>query len=143
MLFFRSTKKGIREFLGFGIIEQVSLVTQRDPKSGNTFSNYVYDCAVFNLKMENEHLYWEWIHKRCDKSCTIDETHELAPQSWKDWCKTGNLSPSFAFIDRFGFIPLSNCTLVSAPSGRVIYQKLGYPSILALSILLSLIRVYL
>jgi len=92
MLFFRSTKKGIREFLGFGIIEQVSLVTQRDPKSGNTFSNYVYDCAVFNLKMENEHLYWEWIHKRCDKSCTIDETHELAPQSWKDWCKTGKLS---------------------------------------------------
>jgi hypothetical protein len=56
LIFYRSDKTGFIKFGGYGIIDKIELVTQID-KDGKTFSNYAFDCVIFNLLKENESLY--------------------------------------------------------------------------------------
>lgn len=88
MVFFERIKKGYLQFHGFGILEKVSLITQK----GNNaeFTNFEFEFCILDLSKENNQLDWEWISERCNKELTIKETNKKAPESWKYWIKNGN-----------------------------------------------------
>jgi hypothetical protein len=90
LLFFLSPRSGIVEFRGIGVVEGVSLVSQVDAKTGISFSNYAYDCALLSLAAEGEQLGWEWISKRKDSNISDEEALSFAPQSWQQWVNNGN-----------------------------------------------------
>jgi hypothetical protein len=94
ILFFRRVRIGDRlkgnvQFHGFGIIERAERIVQIDTKSQKTFTNYVFDFAVFSLADENEVFDWEWINARriADRSTT--GVLSLAPAAWKQWIRGG------------------------------------------------------
>lgn len=80
-------KSGYLKFQGFGIIDNVKLVTQA--LNGKEFANYVFEFNVFSLTDENEEFNWDWIAKRCDINLSTEETNKYAPNSWKKWVETG------------------------------------------------------
>jgi len=90
LLFFRRVAHGGRAkgqvlFQGFGIIQSVELITQYDARNQCSFTNYVFDFVVFNLKKENEDFAWKWINDRREKQLCVMNANKNAPQSWKDW----------------------------------------------------------
>jgi hypothetical protein len=101
LLFFRRVpykgrQKGQVSFQGFGLVTRAELVTQYNAKSGEYFSNYVFDFVVLGLADEAEDFSWAWISARRDPAQTLRETLKLAPTSWKGWIKEGPDS-----IDRY------------------------------------------
>jgi len=56
LLFFVADRPGTVEFRGVGMIEAVELVSQVEPSTGHSFSNYAYDCALISLANEGERL---------------------------------------------------------------------------------------
>ncbi len=94
IIFFKSVKVGNRikgnvRFLGYGIISCASRTTQFHPRSGEYFTNYVFDFSVFSMANENEMFDWSWITARRDEDLSIEETLEHAPVFWKEWIKHG------------------------------------------------------
>lgn len=94
LIFFKRVKyenriKGNVVFHGFGVIERVELITQYDRKHDRSFSNYVFDFAVFGMAEENELFSWDWISARRDQSLSLKETLNFAPATWKTWLKAG------------------------------------------------------
>lgn len=94
LLFFRRVthqgkSKGFPQFEGFGIITSAELITQWDNKQGHSFSNYVFDFTVFSVAKEHEEFDWRWIDARRDKTKSLADTLEFAPDSWKTWLKEG------------------------------------------------------
>ncbi|MGH3380711.1 MAG: HNH endonuclease [Actinoallomurus sp.] len=99
LLIFRTVErneqtKGYLEFCGLGVIEQATLVDQRDPDTGRLFPNYKYEIALLDLTAEGDELDWRWINARRDEQATIDEANKLAPAFWHTWIKTGATKPS-------------------------------------------------
>jgi len=93
MLFFEGLvhegkTKGFWRFIGVGLVERAELVTQIDPR-GRWFVNYVFDCALLDLSNESLNLAWEWVAARRDPSKSLEETLQLAPDSWQRWVEVG------------------------------------------------------
>ena len=88
IVFFERIKKGYLQFHGFGVLEKVSLVTQKGDNS--EFTNFEFEFCILDLKEENNQFDWDWISDRCNKQLTIKETNKKAPESWKYWIKNGN-----------------------------------------------------
>ena len=82
LLFFVAPESGVVEFRGFGLIENVELVSQIEPTTGEAFSNYAFDCALLNLATEGEQFDWRWIAARKDPAQSLQATLDLAPSSW-------------------------------------------------------------
>jgi hypothetical protein len=89
LLFFVAPERGIVEFRGFGLIENVELVSQIEPRTGEAFSNYAFDCALLGLASEGEQFDWAWIAARKNPALTLEESLDLAPASWKTWVTDG------------------------------------------------------
>lgn len=82
-------QKGFVRFQGFGVVEGVRRVTQYDRKKERSFTNYVFDFAVFSLEGEHEQFDWTWVNRRRDQALSLEQTLEAAPRAWRDWVKTG------------------------------------------------------
>ena len=104
LLFFVAPERGAVEFRGFGLIENVELVAQIEPETGEAFSNYAFDCALLNLATEGEQFDWRWIAARKDPAQSLQATLDLAPSSWKDWVSNGSeaVSRSRRVVARMG-----------------------------------------
>ena len=90
---FRATRvngkaKGYRQFMGFGIIESVELVTQIN-SNGEPFTNYAFDFLLFNMHSENEEFNWDWINQRRLSNASLESILKVAPRSWQIWVKEG------------------------------------------------------
>jgi len=87
-VFFERTSKGYLQFHGIGVLEKVSLITQ---KLENTeFINFEFEFCVLDLAEENNQLDWNWISDRCNSNLTIEKANAKAPKAWKFWLKNGN-----------------------------------------------------
>jgi hypothetical protein len=84
-------KKGNVRFQGLGILQKVELVTQFQ-KSIGYFTNYVFEFSVLSLAIENEVLDWNWISARRDPSIPSEVADNLAPTSYREWQKLGQLA---------------------------------------------------
>lgn len=93
LLFFESLvhdgrAKGFWRFIGFGIVERAELTTQID-RQNRWFVNFVFDCALFDLKAEGLSLPWAWIAARRDPTKSLEDSNQLAPASWMTWVEQG------------------------------------------------------
>lgn len=88
IVFFERAKKGYMKFAGVGVLEKVSLVTQKIKEK--EFTNFEYEFCVLDLNEENNYLDWDWISDRCNKNLAIKDTNKNAPTAWKKWIKNGN-----------------------------------------------------
>ena len=84
-------KKGNVRFQGLGILQKVELVTQFQ-KSIGYFTNYVFEFSILSLAAENEELDWSWISARRDPAIPSVEADRLAPTSYREWQKQGQLA---------------------------------------------------
>jgi hypothetical protein len=82
--------KGHIQFCGVAVMERLEHVIQRDPTTGQSFANYVFDLAVMNLAGENERLDWRWIDDRRDAALTAEQTLRYAPKAWREWIEQGD-----------------------------------------------------
>ncbi|WAC05335.1 MAG: restriction endonuclease [Methanoregula sp.] len=94
LLFYRAVSrndkaKGYVEFNGFGIIQNVELITQYDRAKERAFPNYAFDFVIFDMGKEHEEFEWDWINDRRNPEITIENTLSKAPESWKNWIKNG------------------------------------------------------
>ncbi len=96
--------KGLIRFNGFGIVESIDIVTQRND-DGEYFSNFLYHCCVLSLSDDNELFDWRWIADRCDSTKSIESTLNYAPKSWIKWIK-GKTSLHFLRrnVSNFGIV---------------------------------------
>ncbi|CQD04671.1 restriction endonuclease [Mycobacterium lentiflavum] len=81
--------KGYVEFCGAAVIERVEILVQRDPLTGVSFPNYVFDLAVLNTALESETIDWRWIDDRRNPHLSLKETLRYAPEAWREWVKSG------------------------------------------------------
>lgn len=88
IVFFEKTKKGYMHFAGVGVLEKVSLVTQKI--KDKEFTNFEYEFCVLDLNEENNCFDWDWISDRCNKNLSVYETNDKAPLAWKKWIQYGN-----------------------------------------------------
>lgn len=89
LLLFRRRGKGFVEFQGVGVIEELRLVTQVEPKSGTPFTNFVAGIVVLDQSAEGEVLDWDWISARRDPERLDTDCLKLAPESWRTWTRDG------------------------------------------------------
>ena len=88
IVFFERIKKGYLQFHGVGVLEKVSLITQKGNES--EFTNFEFEFCILDLSKENNLLDWDWISDRCDKNLNRDDANKKAPESWKYWINNGN-----------------------------------------------------
>lgn len=87
---FEGRVKGNVRFQGLGLIQRIELVTQYQSKIGY-FTNYVFEFTILSLAIENEQFNWDWISARRDPNVPIHESSKLAPASFIEWQKHGQL----------------------------------------------------
>jgi hypothetical protein len=95
-IFFRSVKvgdrvKGNRIFQGVGLVKSAELVTQYQKDIGY-FTNYVFEFDVLDMRQEHELFSWDWISARRDPKISNEIALGLAPKSWQEWVKDGQIS---------------------------------------------------
>lgn len=83
-------RKGRVQFCGLVVMERLEHVVQRDPATGQSFANHVFDLAVLDLVQDDERLDWRWINDRRDPALTTEQTLRHAPTSWKRWIEQGD-----------------------------------------------------
>jgi hypothetical protein len=81
--------KGNVEFAGVAVLERLEHVVQRDPGSGHSFANHVFDLCVLDTGRDDETVDWRWIDDRRDPSTPLENTLRFAPRSWRDWVDHG------------------------------------------------------
>lgn len=89
IIFFERIKMGYLRFHGLGVLEKVSLITQKRSTS-EEFTNLEFEFGILDLSPENNMLDWDWISDRCNKDLPNCKTIDNAPESWKYWIKNGN-----------------------------------------------------
>jgi AspBHI-like restriction endonuclease/restriction endonuclease len=106
LLFFRNHSNPVgepmTEFLGFGVIKEAHRVTQLF--RGNTFSNYAFDCVLFegdSYQDDRQFLDIGWIDARRDPSLDDAACLAMAPASWRLWARTGNETLNSREVRRF------------------------------------------
>lgn len=83
-------KKGNVEFCGVGVLERLEHVVQRDPSTGHSFANLVFDLCVLDSGRDGEAVDWRWIDDRRDPARTAASTLRYAPHSWCEWVDHGS-----------------------------------------------------
>jgi Restriction endonuclease AspBHI N-terminal/Restriction endonuclease len=86
----RGLVKGHVQFCGLAVMERLEHVIQRDPTTGQSFANYVFDLAVLSLAQEDERLDWRWIDDRRDPALTAEQALRHAPNAWHQWIEQGD-----------------------------------------------------
>ena len=106
LLFFRNLGSGdgaaITEFLGYGVIREAHRVTQL--YKGATFSNYAFDCILFNGESDGEgreFVDMDWIDLRRQPTADSAACLAAAPNSWRRWARLGNMSLDRRDVRRF------------------------------------------
>jgi hypothetical protein len=85
----RGTRKGYREFSGYGIPARYMLVSQREKETDRYFTNLVIELVLFRLDHENETFNWAWIDARRESDLDADQVLAFAPFAWKLWVREG------------------------------------------------------
>ncbi len=85
---FNNKKKGYRKFLGIGIMNKISVVSQVN-KQNESFTNYQFDISIMNLNKEFEQFDWQWIIERYEMNKSIKDIAFYAPNSWKNFISNG------------------------------------------------------
>jgi hypothetical protein len=88
ILVFRKPEKGIVEFSGLAVIDQVELdefIDQGVPTPNYRFSLDVLDVSTVNL---------DWLYDFYESG-----THDAAPEAWQEWIETGEVSPEIQYGD--------------------------------------------
>jgi hypothetical protein len=83
------SRKGYREFSGYGVPVRCMINTQREKKSGRYFTNLTIELALFSLTKENEKFDWAWIDARRNGELTANQVLKFAPAAWCEWVKNG------------------------------------------------------
>lgn len=106
LLFFRNLGSGegaaITEFLGYGVIREAHRVTQL--YKGATFSNYAFDCILFNGESDEEGrelVDMDWVDLRRQPAADDAACLDSAPDSWRRWARLGNTSLDRRDVRRF------------------------------------------
>ncbi|MEU8631432.1 restriction endonuclease [Amycolatopsis sp. NPDC048633] len=84
--------KGHVQFCGIAVMERLEHVIQRDPATGQSFANYVFDLVVLNLAVEDEQVDWRWFDDRWDPTLTAARTLRHAPSAWNEWIELGDVA---------------------------------------------------
>jgi hypothetical protein len=79
------------QFCGIAVIERLEHVIQRDPTTGQSFANYVFDLVVLNLAVENEQVDWRWFDDRWDPALSATQALRYAPRAWNEWIEHGDV----------------------------------------------------
>jgi hypothetical protein len=95
-IFFKSVKvgsriKGNRVFQGIGLLRSADLVTQHQKDIGY-FTNYVFEFDILDLRKDFEIFSWDWISARRNPNFSNESILHLAPKSWQEWVKKGELT---------------------------------------------------
>jgi len=88
ILVFRKPEKGIVEFSGLAVIDQVGFdefIDQGVPTPNYRFSLDVLDVSTVNL---------DWLYDFYESG-----THDAAPEAWQEWIETGEVSPEIQYGD--------------------------------------------
>lgn len=83
------SRKGYREFSGYGIPVRCMINTQREKKSSRYFTNLTIELALFSLAKENEQFDWAWIDARRNGDLDANQVLQFAPMAWREWVKNG------------------------------------------------------
>lgn len=89
IIFLERIKMGYLLFHGIGVLEKVSLITQKG-NNKTEFTNLEFEFGILDLSKENNQLDWNWISARCNEKLSNQETNKIAPASWKYWIQNGN-----------------------------------------------------
>lgn len=81
------SRKGYREFSGYGIPVRCMINTQREKKSSRYFTNLTIELALFSLAKENEQFDWAWIDARRNGELDANQALQFAPKAWREWVK--------------------------------------------------------
>lgn len=87
---FGKARKGAIQFLGFGLIQRVERVNQGDTLKGKSFTNYAFEFVLFDMHSEDDLFDWDWITARRTPEISLEESLNLAPESWRRWVREGN-----------------------------------------------------
>lgn len=79
-------ERSLYRFLGLGVLQSASHVTQLDPATGEPFPNILFEVALLDLSPEGNRLPWTWVNARRDGTTGED----LAPLAWRSWVELGN-----------------------------------------------------
>lgn len=82
-------RKGQIKFQGLCVIQRAELLVQRDPMTGQSFTNYRFDLVILDLKADDDTLRFDWIDARRDPALTNDEAARSAPLAWRTWAREG------------------------------------------------------
>ena len=106
ILFFRNlgSDEGapFTQFLGFGLIKSAHRITQL--YKGRTFTNYAYDCVLFEgdeNDVGRQVLDVAWLDDRRDPALTDEEADARSPAAWKRWIEWGNEAVDARGVRRF------------------------------------------
>jgi Restriction endonuclease AspBHI N-terminal len=83
------SRKGYREFSGYGIPVRCMINTQREKKSSRYFTNLTIELALFSLAKEDEQFDWAWIDARRNGDLDANQVLQFAPMAWREWVKNG------------------------------------------------------
>lgn len=83
------SRKGYREFCGYGVPARLSLVAQREGPKLPYFTNVLADLVLFRLDEENEELDLNWIDLRRDGQVSDEVALEASPAAWRKWVREG------------------------------------------------------
>jgi len=81
--------KGHIRFQGLGVLDKAALLVQQDPKTGNNFTNFVFEIVLLDLKHDEDTLDWAWINARRDPAVTTAQSEKLSPKAWREWIDAG------------------------------------------------------
>jgi hypothetical protein len=83
------SRKGYRQFSGFGVPARYVLLSQRERGTDRYFTNLAVELCLFRLDAENEEFDWAWIDKRRDRTLSADVVLASAPAAWRSWVREG------------------------------------------------------
>ncbi|HET9365293.1 MAG TPA: restriction endonuclease, partial [Candidatus Angelobacter sp.] len=83
------TRKGYRQFSGYGVPVHCIINTQREKKSRQYFTNLTIELALFHLARENELFDWAWIDARRNDTLNVNQVLQFAPDAWREWVRNG------------------------------------------------------
>jgi hypothetical protein len=124
---FKGTRRGYRRFCGFGIPVRYALATQKD-KRGGYFTNLVIELVLFRLDRENEAFPWNWIDQRRNRTVDADLALEVAPASWVDWVRRGDLAIEKCrrFVARQAVVKRSEQAITGSAEREILLEVFDY-----------------
>ena len=92
---FKRRTVSMRRFMGIGVLIGREIVMLED--RGVEYENVLYHVALLELP---DCLDWDWVDSLRDPLMSVEETLEMAPESWRRWVEDGNAAISDGPIER-------------------------------------------